>query len=664
MRTVVSLALVFLTWGWHGTAKAHGSFVVNTTADSDDGECGSAPTGDCSLREAIQAANAAVNDHPDAPDAIGFDFGPGAVGPFLISLQSPLPTITESAIIDGGSEPRYILGGEPVPVIVIDGGGFDQVFRVRAPNTLILSLALTNAADTGIDAESADYLLVRGCYFGIDPETGTRLGDDSQQPAFGSHAIHVRSSYRPRIGGDSEQGGNVIAGAGAEAIVIEGGDDLLLTWNRIGVDPTGREARPNCLAAPEAFAVAIDGAASATLTNNVISSNLCAALSLSSAPSGLVEQNRIGVDTTGRIGLGNASSGLRIAGDIDGLLLRGNVISANGGDGVVCAEGATGQWALLSNVIGIDLAESRVLPNHGHGVSIEPGCDGAAIGTTAKGQGNVVAHNQGAGIRASDGRTAIRGNAIFLNGELGIDAGATGVTANDIADALLPVNFPEVREMLDSEQGLVIEGCAAGGATIDVYEASADPSGFGQGMRHVGTIVEGGPLDGDAATACSPENDSAFSMVLGAEVRAITLTSTRRGRTSEFSPVYTRVDEPPDPGCDTDARCEAPTPVCNQVLERCEVCIDDTAGSGVDSGCREEAPQCIASATEASTCSAVVTQPEPREDGPQPEPMPVGGCSLTRGGLQGPGRAGGLLILLGLFLAVRRKKRAPNHINT
>lgn len=662
MRSVLSLALVFLTWGWHGTAKAHGSFVVNTTADSDDGECGFAPTGDCSLREAIQAANAAVNDHPDAPDSIGFDFGPGVVGPFLISLQSPLPTITESAIIDGSSEPRYILGGKPTPVVVIDGGGFDQVFRVRAPNTLFVSLALTNAAGTGIDAESADYLLVRGCYFGIDPETGIRLGDDPQQPAFGSHAIHVRSSYRPRIGGDSEQGGNVIAGAGAEAILIEGGDDLLLTWNRIGVDPTGHEARPNCLAAPGVFAVAIDLAASATLTNNVISSNLCAALSLSSAPSGLVEENRIGVDTTGRIGLGNASSGLQIAGDVDGLLLRGNVISANGGDGVVCAEGATGQWAMLGNVIGIDLAASRVLPNGGHGVSIEAGCDGAAIGTTGNGQGNIIAHNQGAGIRASEGTTAIRGNAIFLNGELGIDAGETGVTANDPADAFLPVNFPEVREILDSEQGLVIEGCAVGGATIDVYEASADPSGFGEGVRHVGTLVEGGPLDADATIACSPENDSAFSMVLGAEVGAITLTSTRRGRTSEFSPVYTRAGQPPDAGCDTDASCEAPTPICNQVLQRCEACIDDAVGTGVDSGCRGEAPQCIASAAAASTCSAVVAEPRPREGGP--EPVPAGGCSLTRGGAQAPPGPRGLLILLGLFITASRKKWAPNHINT
>ena len=205
MRFVVFLSLVLWVNGWAPRAKAHGSFVVNTTADSDDGSCEEPPGGDCSLREAIGAANAAMNDHPDAPDSIGFDFGPGAVPPFIIQLGAPLPTITESLVIDGRSEPRYIVGTAKVPVIIIEGGGFDQVFRVRADNTLIVSLALTDAAVSGIDAENADFLLVRDCYFGIHPDTGARLGDDPQQPAFGAHAIRVTASERPRIGGEQRK---------------------------------------------------------------------------------------------------------------------------------------------------------------------------------------------------------------------------------------------------------------------------------------------------------------------------------------------------------------------------------------------------------------------------------------------------------------------------
>lgn len=38
----------------------------------------------------------------------------------------------------------------------------------------------------------------------------------------------MSATYRPRIGGESELAGNVIAGSGAEAVVIERGNDLVL----------------------------------------------------------------------------------------------------------------------------------------------------------------------------------------------------------------------------------------------------------------------------------------------------------------------------------------------------------------------------------------------------------------------------------------------------
>lgn len=230
---------------------------------------------------------------------------------------------------------------------------------------------------------------------------------------------------------------------------------------------------------------------------------------------------------------------------------------------MVCAEGATGQWVMLSNIVGVDQAESRVLPNLGHGVSISSGCDGAAIGTIGLDQGNIIAHNLKAGIRVADGTSSVRGNSVFLNGELGIDAGEDGVTPNDTADALLPVNFPEVEETIRAGGSLVVKGCVVAGATIDVYEASADPSGFGEGKQHLGAIVEGGVLGDDEQRGCSAENDATFSLTVETGVISITLTATSSGRTSEFSPVYSEAGEDPDPGCDTDASCQAPTPVCN-----------------------------------------------------------------------------------------------------
>lgn len=243
----------------------------------------------------------------------------------------------------------------------------------------------------------------------------------------------------------------------------------------------------------------------------------------------------------------------------------------------------------------------------------------------------------------------MRGNSVFLNGELGIDAGEDGVTPNDTADALLPVNFPEVEETIRAGGSLVVKGCVVAGATIDVYEASADPSGFGEGLQHLGAIVEGGVLDDDEQRGCSAENDATFSLTVETGVTSITLTATSSGRTSEFSPVYSEAGEDPDPGCDTDASCQAPTPVCNPVLRRCAVCIDDADAGQVDSGCDEGAPLCVAVADAEPRCSTAT--------GSEPEPDTIdGGCSLTRPGPHLPNAPGQFLILVGFILAWRRRK--------
>jgi CSLREA domain-containing protein len=64
MRPFLVVSSLMLVLAWAGAVRAHAVFIVNTTADIDDGSCELAPDGDCSLREAIQAANAFLNEHP------------------------------------------------------------------------------------------------------------------------------------------------------------------------------------------------------------------------------------------------------------------------------------------------------------------------------------------------------------------------------------------------------------------------------------------------------------------------------------------------------------------------------------------------------------------------------------------------------------------------
>src|SRR3954447_3523093 len=71
-------------------ALADTTFTVNSTADPGDGVC---TVFDCTLREAIDAANIA-----EGPDEIKFEIAIG--GSFTIFPDTQLPNITEDVAID------------------------------------------------------------------------------------------------------------------------------------------------------------------------------------------------------------------------------------------------------------------------------------------------------------------------------------------------------------------------------------------------------------------------------------------------------------------------------------------------------------------------------------------------------------------------------------
>jgi len=631
MRPFLVISLLILVSGWAGSVRAHAAFIVNTTADIDDGSCELAPDGDCSLREAIQAANTFLNDHPDAPDSVVFDFGDGAVPPFTIVLDSPLPTITEGLILDGRSEPRFILSREHVPVIIIDGGGFDEVLRVRSDSTLILTVAFTNAAVSAIDAENADYLLVQGCYFGVHPETGAAMLPGSGLPAFGAHAIHVRDTFRPRIGGQGDLARNLITGAGAEAVLVERSDNLVFHDNYIGLDPTGLEARPNALEDPFAFAVDVDTSDRSEIWDNTVASNLGGGIHLANATLTSVEGNKVGVDASGRLGLGNAGPGIAIEGDSAGLSILDNVISANDGPGVSCLEGTLGPWVMKRNLIGVDLAQSDTLPNSGDGVRLDEGCDDAVVGDEDPDDGNLIAHNEGSGVRAIGGTTTIRGNAIFLNDSLAIDAGPAGRTGNDVSDDSLPTNFPEVTGFELQNGELRVQACVPPGAVIDLYEALTTPDRSPGALRLLGSAVEGGEVDADDSAACSLHNEAAFELTLSIEesVTSILLTATANGQTSELSDLLkldAGISEPDS--CESAIDCTTAEPICDPVFRRCVLCVDDAADDLLDSGCSSETPRCVEEG-DGKQC-AESEQPLPPTTSPPPgEPSTASRCTAT-----------------------------------
>src|SRR5207249_6125175 len=90
-----------------------------------DGVCAVAPSGLCTLRAAIQEANAAVGS-----DAVQFNLPPE--GGYVISPASVLPEIVGSLVIDGTTQAGY--SGQPL--VELDGtnaGSGERPVRQHLP---------------------------------------------------------------------------------------------------------------------------------------------------------------------------------------------------------------------------------------------------------------------------------------------------------------------------------------------------------------------------------------------------------------------------------------------------------------------------------------------------------------------------------------------------
>ncbi len=110
-------------------SSARAAIIVNSASDDvdnnpGDGICEISPSGSCTLRAAIEEANATANT-VYGPDVIGFSIG----APYTISPGSSLPTIFDPVIIDGGNN------------VILDGSGIILLGKVNRS-----ALQGTNAA--------------------------------------------------------------------------------------------------------------------------------------------------------------------------------------------------------------------------------------------------------------------------------------------------------------------------------------------------------------------------------------------------------------------------------------------------------------------------------------------------------------------------------------
>lgn len=415
---------------------------------------------------------------------------------------------------------------------------------------------ISGNARMGVVCDGSDHVF-QGNRIGTDA-AGTAALPNGESGLF----FNIYGPSRNLIGGTEAGAGNLISGNGRSGIYFmcpvepAVAVDNTIQGNIIGADATGLAAIPNAehgvyLSGP--MRTTIGGAA--TGAGNLLSGNALNGLEINGTFNVMpldmtVQGNLIGTDSTGDAALPNGGNGVAVAMGARGITFggvgagEGNTISGNAGSGVFFYTETEGEYCQTIDILGNRIGVGRsggALGNGLHGIHFDGFATQTAVGGAGSGEGNVIAHNGGAGVWLQNQYNfgvEVTGNSLRDNGGLGIDLGVAGVNANDDRDpdrgANEQLNHPTLAAAQASVSTLAVTGTLNSvpyqALRLDFYASdAADPSGHGEGARFLGSA--------DVATDWA--GNAAWAAVLAAGETAgrwITATAVDSlGDTSEFS---------------------------------------------------------------------------------------------------------------------------------
>ncbi len=254
------------------------------------------------------------------------------------------------------------------------------------------------------------------------------LGVSGTQGVSNLNGIEIAGNSNT-IGGTSSTGANVLSGNKNDGILLDSTASAnLIQGNDAGTDFTGQKAVANSIGIEVAGAGnTLGGTVSAA--RNLVSGNSSDGVKLDSTASGtLVIGNSIGVNSVDAA-LANSGNGLNILSTTNtiGGTASGsrNVISANSGDGLLLASGASGNQ-VLGNYIGTNIFGTAALGNSSNGIDIASNSN--TIGGTTSAARNVISGNSSDGVLIDSTAT---GNSLQGNYN-GTNAAGTASLANSI----------------------------------------------------------------------------------------------------------------------------------------------------------------------------------------------------------------------------------------
>jgi hypothetical protein len=488
MEHICRLGIIFIV-----ACTCHGflwsmTFPVLNTADAGVG----------SLRAALDSCWMYAS-----PDTIIFAI-PGA-GPHTIFVLSQLPLLQDQAgtFVDGFSQPGAMPGGNPPStanlLIVLDGtnAGAAHGLWIVSSNNTVQGLVIQNFEQDGIRIQAT--------------------------PA-GSNFNFIYSNF---VGTD--QTGTLQRGNGTNQAQLWAGIYVICVPGVSGI------AQYNMI------------------DNNLASCNYAEGIGIANCPPGDVSFNTafgnyVGTDVTGTQDFGNVHDGVYIGEGAHDNGIGSNLISGNDFDGVGIVGYAQNQIFTFANIvhtniIGLDI-NMVPLPNTMDGVNIGEYGTWASEGYATDNivDSNTIAHNGGNGVTVWEhssspinaDRNLITRNSMFNNVNLGIDLDNNGVTFNDTMDpdvgANEELNFPVIAGSYynpatgsTTVNGTIDIDTDPTLATIELFHATPDPTGYGEGTVFLG-----------AASADAAGN---WSITVAALIHGDTVTATTSDvnmNTSEF----------------------------------------------------------------------------------------------------------------------------------
>ncbi|HSN78623.1 MAG TPA: right-handed parallel beta-helix repeat-containing protein [Anaerolineae bacterium] len=328
LNAASSLAGSELTAAGAEPASPNATFIVNDPGDAadantTDGLCDvdlAAPDLQCTLRAAIQEANA-----QPGLDAINFDLPPGSL---TLQPASPLPDVSEAAIVDASTEPgperneAAIVDGDaqpgavcPTPTVALDGvnAGTDATgltLVLGSEGSTVRGLQIIRFDGNGIHLDHSDNHTIACNQIGTDA-AGSPLGN-------GTHGIYVSGSRGNSIGGTTAAERNVI-GRNNIGIALVGANSAenIVRGNYIGLAGVDQSGAP--IAANNIIGIVIDQAQGNTVggtaagAGNVISGNNENGIWLDDSGNNTVQGNFIGTNATGAVALPNGANGIVVS---------------------------------------------------------------------------------------------------------------------------------------------------------------------------------------------------------------------------------------------------------------------------------------------------------------------------------------------------------------